>query len=84
MRASTKNRMTNFTSLTEVCNAVSAFIQRCADDPHAEGGGAVRRLEPVSAPDGTGGAAPAATYSLWVLEQGGVRTIAGLAVSEPL
>ena len=29
--------MTNFTSLTEVCNAVSAFIQRCADDPHAAG-----------------------------------------------
>jgi len=29
--------MTNFTSLTEVCNAVSAFIQRCTDDPHAAG-----------------------------------------------
>ena len=31
--------MTNFTSLTEACDAVSTFIQRCVDDPHAAGFG---------------------------------------------
>ena len=29
--------MTNFTSLTEACDAVSTFIQRCTDDPHSPG-----------------------------------------------
>ena len=31
--------MTNFTSLTEACDAVSTFIQRCVGDPHAAGFG---------------------------------------------
>ena len=31
--------MTNFTSLTEACDAVSTFIERCAGDPHAAGFG---------------------------------------------
>mgnify|MGYP003949996097 CR=1 FL=1 len=29
----TKNRMPTFTSLTETCDAVASFIQRCIDDP---------------------------------------------------
>jgi len=36
-QAPTKNRMTNFTSLTEACDAVSAFIQQCAGNPSAAG-----------------------------------------------